>query len=825
MTVLLQPAPLRYWQLSETLETRYDVPDQSMQGEMDSSFFLTKDRNFIPHEYPCRTQFGRERRGRRPTVRGDPAFVENWLPFESTRLDRSGFWFRPTCISGWARTVVRADCPGTARLRLTTCGGAVLFANGTEVGWIAEYLRNKPSQVDLDVLLKQGRNELLVFFDDLAERDARFYIELAWLGGPQAREALPFDADEALVRSVEETLSAMRFERPAYTGGVVAVVLQRPLPLAAQVEIAVQGDFVHRGRLKLTRDLTAGSDRLVIGQAEDLPADFLHFHLTFEVDGFVASRTLGVEITHADAQGDPPGDRIAEALEASATRGARDTVCALARLATGRNDSGTEAMIEDALGPIDDCWDCADFALVPLIWARTTWGEHLSDDLRRRIDQAILGYRYWMDEPGNDVQWYFSENHALLFHTAAYLAGNLLPEATFHRSGRPGAEQSDVGRDRLLAWLDHFERWEMAEFNSAPYFPVDLKGLTALFALAPHRDIRQRASRGIVRLIEIVANSAHHGILTAAQGRSYEHSLRSALSLELSAIARLLWSRGTCGSRFHALPQLALCIRDHGLQIPDFTERAILTAPVEHEWTFSQGQDSFAKIYHCKTRAWAMGTAAGYRWGEWGYQETLIHARVGTEPQAQVWINHPGEAIHSGYGRPSYWGGSASVPRVHQYRGLAVVAFDGVEPQPDFTHAWFPRPVFDEAAVDGTGAFARSGRGALAILADGALEEVRSGPTAGCELRLAGRKGIWLMRVGELAAGDALDTFRRRFTRIPTVIEAGGAIVVADPEYGRVVFRADATVEAEGRVLDPSRWSVKGERLESARNMPVQEAH
>src|SRR5690606_10500990 len=136
---------------------------------------------------------------------------------------------------------------------------------------------------------------------------------------------------------------------------------------------------------------------------------------------------------------------------------------------------------------------------------------------------AALNYRFWMDEPGNDVQWYFSENHALLFHTAAYLAGHFMPDAIFLRSGRKGAAQSKVGLGRVRGWLDHFEKWEMAEFNSAPYFPIDLKGLTILHALAPHADVRRRAGKAILRLLEVVARSAHHGILTGAQGRSYEH--------------------------------------------------------------------------------------------------------------------------------------------------------------------------------------------------------------------------------------------------------------------------------------------------------------
>ena len=102
-----------------------------------------------------------------------------------------------------------------------------------------------------------------------------------------------------------------------------------------------------------------------------------------------------------------------------------------------------------------------------------------------------------------------------------------------------------------------------------------------------------------------------------------------------------------------------------------------------------------------------MGSAARYRWNEWGYQETVLHLRLGTNPDAQVWINHPGEVLHSGYGRPSYWGGSGTLPRVHQYRDLAVVIFDAAAEQPDFTHAWFPRQVFDASRVDGAIALAK----------------------------------------------------------------------------------------------------------------------
>ena len=541
------------------------------------------------------------------------------------------------------------------------------------------------------------------------------------------------------------------------------------------------------------------------------------------MQGFAAARVFGVEVCDLAAQLQVPAglpDRITEALDWVANRAEPDTVAALARLGQGLGGAVTEKMITDTLPVIEDCWDCADFALVPLLWGRIRFGQLMSEALRARVDAAILGYRYWMDEPGNDVQWYFSENHALLFHTAAYLAGQHLPEARFRRSGRLGQEQSAVGRQRVRDWLDHFEAWEMAEFNSAPYFPIDLKGLTALYALAPDADIRERAGRGIARLVELVANSAHHGVITAAQGRSYEHTLRAGSTLELSAITRMLWGTGQLGARFHALPGLALCLRDHGLVLdPALATRASLPAG-EQEWAFAQGEGRFAALYHAKTTDWALGSAAHYRWFDWGYQETLIHGRIGTDPAAQIWINHPGEVIHSGYGRPSYWGGSASVPRCQQYRGLALVWFDGQPEQPGFTHAWFPAQVFDAALVEGRMAAAVSGRGGMILQTSGPLQMLQDGPTTGCELRLEGRRGWWLLRMDSAATLDEL-TARHFRPGLALPDDPLALISFDDPEYGIVRFHPDGVVEAEGRRLEPASFTVTGQRSEVGTSQPV----
>ncbi len=107
---------IRYWQLSDVAEARYDVADRPMQGKMDAFFFLTKHKNFIPHEYPCRTEFIEKFRDKRPEPLVDFSATRWWLPFGSDRVDLSGFWFRPTRMAAWARTFIEVEEGGAGEV-------------------------------------------------------------------------------------------------------------------------------------------------------------------------------------------------------------------------------------------------------------------------------------------------------------------------------------------------------------------------------------------------------------------------------------------------------------------------------------------------------------------------------------------------------------------------------------------------------------------------------------------------------------------------------------------------------------------------------------
>jgi hypothetical protein len=92
------------------------------------------------------------------------------------------------------------------------------------------------------------------------------------------------------------------------------------------------------------------------------------------------------------------------------------------------------------------------------------------------------------------------------------------------------------------------------------------------------------------------------------------------------------------------------------------------------------------------------------------------------------------------------------------------------------------------------------------------LIEVEGGPTAGNELRAAGRKAIWIVRLGDRDADlPLLDAWVAAFGELSVQSGVDGELIVEDPQYGTVRFLADAKVVAEGRILDPADWTVRGE--------------
>ena len=124
----------------------------------------------------------------------------------------------------------------------------------------------------------------------------------------------------------------------------------------------------------------------------------------------------------------------------------------------------------------------------------------LPDELRADIVEAVLNFKYWLDEPGtDDLQWW-SENHQLLYHTAELMAGQLFPDDVFPNSGMTGREHIAHAIPFLNRWLDHRGRFGFAEWHSPVYFNVTTTGLVNLADFAEDPEL---ALKGAMLMDEI----------------------------------------------------------------------------------------------------------------------------------------------------------------------------------------------------------------------------------------------------------------------------------------------------------------------------------
>jgi hypothetical protein len=88
-----------------------------------------------------------------------------------------------------------------------------------------------------------------------------------------------------------------------------------------------------------------------------------------------------------------------------------------------------EAGVNDSLNLINTRTGSAAFRLITLMRMlyldQETGG--LTDDLRARIKTAVLNFRYWYDEPGDDALIRWTENLQVIYLSCELLAGQLYP--------------------------------------------------------------------------------------------------------------------------------------------------------------------------------------------------------------------------------------------------------------------------------------------------------------------------------------------------------------------------------------------------------------
>ena len=217
-----------------------------------------------------------------------------------------------------------------------------------------------------------------------------------------------------------------------------------------------------------------------------------------------------------------------------------------------------EGVIAATLDYIEARHDCADFSLHGVLRLLYQFGDHpaLSRSLVERCRQTVLGFKYWPDEPGRpgetgrpdlsgaDSMCTWTENHHILFASAAFLAGQMFPQATFSNSGRTGAEQMVLHGPRIRRWLDLRFRTGFSEWLSHVYYDEDLAALLPLVDFCADAEIATRAAMVIDLLLLDIALNSHRGVFGSSHGRAYENTKKWAGQEGTTDTAQLLFGQG-----------------------------------------------------------------------------------------------------------------------------------------------------------------------------------------------------------------------------------------------------------------------------------------
>ncbi len=751
------------------------------------------DKGFAIHENPCRKEFVAQREKALPPyveLEGEKAckavevFGQSrtpglYFPFGNIGYDASSFYKCPTYLRTYCYADVVMPEKEEAELEMETCGGMTLWNNGKLIADFIPFTRNLVKKRTVRLVFEKGRNHLVICLDDLAERDTDYYFRLRYCGeqNPRILLAIPEEEEAEEIKRLERILEGLYFTKESYREEMVCVILPG--------EAIEEGDrlFVQAGD-----GGPAISCRLCPGmrQAELVPSSqvlpgFGAFYFEMRTGTVRIRRGAGCQIVWEKLQVKGSLDieeRRKAFLDVICAYGRDDIYKAAAILKTGGDTGQAEQMILHMLEGVNAREDCSDFGFIVVLYVYVMFGEQLSEAVLGAIRQAALNYRYWIDEPGDDVMWFFSENHALLFHICQYFAGSLFPEEYFTNSRRRGMEVKAHGEALLNQWFDSFFAEFVTEWNSNAYIPIDVHGFGFLYNLTGEGELlHEKARKALDMVAYSITVNAHKGVVMTSYGRTYEKELKANDNTGITALLYILYNEGYLN--LGGAGTIALALGDY--RAPE-EYRAYITPEEGRQMVFqnTQGYEHHVNLYLYKNRDVALSTAVQYKPFQKGYQEHIVQASI--DSVAQAFINHPGEIQPYGKGRPNFWAGNGQLPLGVQDKDMAVLIYRiPEENRIDFTHAYAPLGEFDSYILEpeaNTLAMEKDGA-YIGLKAERGILLVKEGVTAYRELVSPGRENVWVLRVGTKREHKSLKEFFAAMKAV-RIQRQEGSIAVTD---------------------------------------------
>ena len=487
---------------------------------------------------------------------------------------------------------------------------------------------------------------------------------------------------------------------------------------------------------------------------------------------------------------------------------------ALARMGVEGAPAVDEAAIRETCEFIAARKDCADFVIQGvlriMVWEREA--RRLSPEINALMKDTVLGFKYWVDEPGDTVMYMGSENHRLLFHVAEWMAGQLFPTEEFTNSRQRGLYHATKGRMYITEWLRQRGRFGFDEFHSNSYFPIDIAPLLNVFDFAIYEDskLRQMAGAVLDTIFFILAADTYRGVFGTTHGRSYGINLKYPDFEGTSATCWVLYGTGSLVLGTSGMSPVSLATSDYVL--PEILhriandDRAVIDA--RERQGVLPGAARHANFWVRRTPDYLLSGLQDYRKGEYESSSHVAQVTLGQKEGEQPAVIFWSCPLTSGEGsglRPDYWSGHVALPRVVQHQN--VLALTWRLPRLGWmSHCFFEPARFDEVRfVDSTlpdarWACARVGDGYVGILSTGGLEVGGTGQYAGRELICEAEETTWLVECGRAADWGSFDAFETALGGAAVSI-VEGVVRYASPSQGVFVTGWDVVPTVEGKPL------------------------
>ena len=240
--------------------------------------------------------------------------------------------------------------------------------------------------------------------------------------------------------------------------------------------------------------------------------------------------------------------------------------------------------IRQSLYRVNERLDCGDFVIPAFLTILYRYQDSslLTEELLQELEDAVLNFKYWIDEPGVDIHLpcYFTENHQVLFHSIEYLAGQLYRDRIFTNNGENGEWHREHGRTYLKRWLTWRKRFGFSEWLSNGYYAEDMLGLLILSQLAEEEEIRSQAE-GLTELLFFdIAVHSLKGNFCATNGRMYNAPTMNPDFSSANAMAAEQWGKGYVDG---GLEPAAILLAVYDYQCSDVICEIALNPPEESE--------------------------------------------------------------------------------------------------------------------------------------------------------------------------------------------------------------------------------------------------